>query len=70
MGVEEALRCPFLRGMRRDWLEVELWLFKSFASDGEKITRLIILTMVALPATSIRKAIWTASDFSMWPGRS
>lgn len=34
------------------------------------LTRFIMFTMVALPATRSRKAIWTASDFSMWPGAS
>lgn len=37
---------------------------------GSRRTRLIMLTMVAFPATSIRKAICVASDFSMCPGMS
>jgi hypothetical protein len=33
-------------------------------------TRLIMLTIVAFPATRSRKAIWIASAFSMCPGLS
>lgn len=39
-------------------------------SEESRLTRLIMLTIVAFPATRSRKAICVTSDFSMCPGMS
>lgn len=59
---------PLEEGPKKSVKEEKSKLLKLLG--GPRRTRLIMLTMVAFPATSIRNAIWVASDFSMCPGMS